>query len=58
MDLSRYFAALETFKAEHYDEVIKSWKTEKVFDSMVKLFKKKEKQITMRFNVANNLSIK
>lgn len=45
LDLSRYFTALETFKVEHHDEVIKLWKTEKAFDSMVKMFKKKEKQI-------------
>lgn len=45
LDLSRYFTALETFKIEHHDEVIKYWKTEKAFDNMLKQFKKKEKQI-------------
>jgi len=45
LNLSRYFTALETFKVEHHDEVIKYWKTEKAFDNMVKQLKKKEKQI-------------
>lgn len=45
LDLSRYFAAFETFKAEHHDEVIKYWKTEKAFDRMVEQLKKNEKQI-------------
>lgn len=45
LDLSRYFAAFETFKVEHYDEVIKYWKTEKAFDRMLKELKKNEKQI-------------
>ena len=40
LDMSRYFAALEAFKEEHHDEVIKYWKTEKAFDNM-----KKEKQM-------------
>lgn len=43
--MSRYFAALETFKVEHHDEVIKYWKTEKAFDNIIKQFRKKEKQI-------------
>jgi Mg2+ and Co2+ transporter CorA len=43
--MSRYFAALETFKVEHHDEVIKYWKTEKAFDKIIKQFRKKEKQI-------------
>ena len=45
LDLSRYFAALEAFKTQHPDEVIKYWKSEKAFDNMIKQFKKKEKQI-------------
>ena len=45
LDLSRYFDALERFKLEHPEEVIKYWKSEKAFDNMIKQFKKKEKQI-------------
>ena len=45
LDMSRYFAALEAFKEEHNDEVIKYWKTEKAFDNMIKQFRKKEKQM-------------
>ncbi|MDO5559868.1 MAG: hypothetical protein Q4F95_09765 [Oscillospiraceae bacterium] len=45
LNLSRYFEALERFKREHPDEVIKYWKSEKEFDKMVSRFKKKEKQI-------------
>lgn len=45
LDLSRYFNALQAFKAAHPDEVIKYWKSEKAFDSMVRQFKKKEKQL-------------
>lgn len=45
LDMSRYFAALEAFKEEHHDEVIKYWKTERAFDNMIKQFRKKEKQM-------------
>ena len=36
LDLSRYFDALERFKLEHPEEVIKYWKSEKAFDNMIK----------------------
>mgnify|MGYP007025979725 FL=1 len=36
LDLSRYFDALERFKLEHPEEVIKYWKNEKAFDNMIK----------------------
>lgn len=44
-DMSEYFLALEEFKVNHTDEVMKRWGSIEDYDSMVEIFKSKEPEI-------------
>lgn len=44
-DMSDYFQALQQFKSDHTDEVVKHWGSIEAFDSMLETFKDKESEI-------------
>lgn len=44
-DMSDYFSALQLFKSDHTDEIIKYWGNVEAFDSMMETFKDKESEI-------------
>ncbi|ABX40663.1 MerR family transcriptional regulator [Lachnoclostridium phytofermentans] len=44
-DMSDYFHALQQFKSDHTDEVVKHWGSIEAFDSMLENFKDKESEI-------------